>query len=237
MTVSSHEVDRLVDATAGRVAGPAFGLGSFLRRARVFHPRGRSFTARVRCSGDPRLVGTVLGRPGVHGGTVRLSRGAGVPEPLPDLLGLALRLDLAEGPQDLLLISSAPAPVARHALVPARDYGGAHYSSITTFGVGTTTVVLGAVPVHTGPPRRLERLQAVSEAVEAGRLGLTILVAEPFGGWSAVADVELTGPVPDDRGERVRYTPFHAAGGIEPTGPVNALRRRAYADSQVARPS
>ncbi|MFC5064724.1 hypothetical protein [Actinomycetospora atypica] len=231
----SPEVDRMVDATAGRVAGPAFGLGSFLRRARVFHPRGRSFTARVRCAGDPRLVGTVLGRAGVHEGTVRLSRGAGLPEPLPDLLGLALRLDLAEGPQDLLLISSAPAPVARHALLPARDYGGTHYSSITTFGVGTTTVVLGAVPVHSGP--RLERLQEVSEAVDAGRLGLTLLVAEPFGGWAPVADVELTGPVPDGPGERVRYTPFHHAGGIEPTGAVNALRRRAYADSQRGRPS
>jgi hypothetical protein len=49
--------------------------------------------------------------------------------------------------------------------------------------------------------------------------------------------VELGPPVPDAQGERVRYTPFHRAGSLEPVGAVNALRRRAYADSAAARPS
>ncbi len=49
--------------------------------------------------------------------------------------------------------------------------------------------------------------------------------------------MELGPSVPDARGERVRHTPFHDAGGVEPVGAVNALRRRAYADSEAARPS
>jgi hypothetical protein len=228
----SPAVDRLVDSTAGRLAGPAFGLGSFLRRARVLHPRGRSFTARVRCSGDPRFAGTVLGEAGRHDGVVRFSRGAGVPEPWPDVLGLALRLDLADGPQDLLLVSSASAPLARHAIRPARDYGAPHYSSITPFRLGATTVVLGARAEHVGAPRPLERLAQLEDAVDAVRFRL--LVAEPTGPWTTAGVVELGPPVP---GERVRYTPFHRAGGLEPVGAVNALRRRAYADSQAARPS
>jgi hypothetical protein len=231
----SPAVDRLVDTTAGRVAGPAFGIGSFLRRARVFHPHGRSFTARLRCPGDPHLGGTVLGRAGVHDGVVRFSRGAGLPEPLPDVLGLALRLDLADGTQDLLLVSSASAPVARHAILPARDYGATHYSSITPFRLGTTTVVLGARAEHVDEPRPLERLDQLERAVDAVRFRL--LVAEPTSPWTSVGVVELGPPVPDARGERVRYTPFHRAGGLEPVGAVNALRRRAYADSQAARPS
>jgi hypothetical protein len=231
----SLAVDRLVDTTAGRVAGPAFGIGSFLRRARVFHPRGRSFPARVRIPGDPRFAGTVLGRAGVHDGVVRFSRGAGVPEPLPDVLGLAVRLELAEGPQDMLLVSSAAAPVARHAILPARDYGATHYSSITPFRVGGTTAVLGARAEHVGPPRPLERLAQLEDALGAVRF--RILVAEPTGPWTTAGVVELGPPVPDAHGERVRYTPFHRAGGLEPVGAVNALRRRAYADSQAARPS
>jgi hypothetical protein len=228
-------VDRLVDASAGRLVGPAFALGSFLRRARVFHPRGRSFTARVHCAGDPRLGGTVFGTPGLHDGVVRFSRGAGVPEPLPDVLGLALRLDLAAGPQDLLLVSSAPAPLARHAILPARDYGATHYSSITPFRLGDSTLVLGARPLRLGTPRPLERLDALQ--ADAGRLRFDLLVADPLGPWTTVGEVELGSVVPDARGERVRHTPFHDAGGIRPVGAVNALRRRAYADSQAARPS
>jgi hypothetical protein len=231
----SLAVDRLVDTTAGRVAGPAFGLGSFLRRARVFHPRGRSFTARVRCPGDARFAGTVFGGAGVHDGVLRLSRGAGLPEPLPDILGLAVRLDLAEGPQDLLLVSSASAPGARHAILPARDYGTTHYSSITPFRLGTTTVVLGARTEQVGEPRSLERLDQLEAAVDPVRFRL--LVAEPTGPWTTVGVVEIGPRVPDARGESVRYTPFHRAGGLEPVGAVNALRRRAYADSQAARPS
>lgn len=228
-------VDRLVDTTAGRVVGPAFGLGSFLRRARVFHPRGRSFPARLSVPGDPRFAGTVFGAAGLHDGVVRFSRGAGVPEPLPDVLGLALRLDLDEGPQDLLLVSSASAPVARHAILPARDYGAAHYSSITPFRLGGTTAVLGARAEHVGARRPLERLAQLEDAVDVVRVRL--LVAEPAGPWTTAGIVELGPPVPDARGERVRYTPFHRAGGLEPVGAVNALRRRAYADSQAARPS
>jgi hypothetical protein len=229
--------DRLVDSTAGRVVGPAFGLASFVRRARVFHPHGRSFAARVHCPGDRSLAGTVLGAEGVHEGVVRLSRGAGLAEPLPDVLGFALRLDLPAGPQDLLLVSSAPAPVARHAILPARDYGDVFYSSITPFRAGRRTVLLGARPVWNGDPGPLERLRHVSGAVAHRRLEFTLLAASARGRWTAVADVELTGPVPAVRGERVRHTPFHDAGGLEPVGAVNALRRRAYADSQAARPS
>ncbi|MDD7968404.1 hypothetical protein [Actinomycetospora lemnae] len=229
--------DRLVDETVGRVAGPAFALASFVRRARVFHPHGRTLTARLHVRGDDRFAGTVLGAAGVHDGAVRFSRGAGVPEPLPDVLGLALRLDLADGPQDLLLVSSAPAPIARHAILPARDYGATHYSSIVPFRLGGTTVVLGARPEHDREPEPLERLAALERAAADGRVRFTLLAAHTTGPWSAVGEIELGTALPDERGERRRHTPFHDAGGIEPVGVVNALRRRAYADSQAARPS
>lgn len=236
-------VDRLVDATVGRLAGPAFGLGSLVRRARVFHPRGRTFTARVQIRGDHRFAGTVLGRAATHDGLVRFSRGAGLPEPMPDLLGLALRLHLSgagHGPedvQDVLMISSAPAPLWRHVLVPSRDYGDTSYSTLTPFRVGGETVLLGARPEQTGPARSLVTLDALEAAVAGDRIRFELATATPLGPWTPVGTVALGGPVPDEAGEGLRYTPFHRAGGIEPVGVVNDLRRRAYADSQAARPS
>ena len=236
-------VDRLVDATAGRLAGPAFALGSLVRRARVFHPRGRTFTAHVQIRGDHRFAGTVLGRAATHDGVVRFSRGAGLPEPMPDLLGLALRLHLTgsghgpEDAQDVLMISSWPAPVSRHVLVPSRDYGRTYYSTLTPFRVGGETVLLGARPDHLGETGPLERLDALEEAAAGDWVRFELVTATPLGPWTAVGTVVLGGPVPDDAGEALRYTPFHRAGGIEPVGVVNDLRRRAYADSQAARPS
>jgi len=229
-------VHRVLDATVGRLVGPPFGVASFVRRARVFHPRGRTFEVTVQIAGDPVGEGTVLGRRATHTGRVRLSRGAGVPEPLPDLLGLALRLDLPGGPQDLLLISSRPAPGARQLLVPARDYGGALYSSISLFRVGGRSVVLGARPARDTAHGPLERLDDVAAAAQRG-LRFDLLVATPLGPWETVGSVELRGVVPDDRGERLRFSPYHRSGGIEPVGLANVVRRRAYADSQAGRPS
>jgi hypothetical protein len=227
-------VDRFLDATAGRLVGPAFGVGSFVRRARVFHPRGRTFAVTVDVAGDASFAGTVFGERATHQGLLRLSRGAGVPEPLPDLLGLALRIDLPAGPQDLLLISSAPAPGARHVLLPARDYAGTHYSSISVFRLAGQSVVLGARP--TEGHGSLAHLDEVADAARRG-LRIDLLVAPPLGPWTTVGTVTVHDPVDAERSERLRFTPFHRAGGVEPVGLTNVVRRRAYADSQAARPS
>jgi hypothetical protein len=68
-------------------------------------------------------------RPGVplfqagaaHAALLRFSRGAGLPEPLPDALGVAIKLPDAHGPsadQDLLLTSSSDRPLLRRLLLP-----------------------------------------------------------------------------------------------------------------------
>jgi hypothetical protein len=56
---------------------------------------------------------------------LRFSRGAGLPEPLPDALGVAIKLPDAHGPgadQDLLLTSSSDRPLLRRLLFPARSF-------------------------------------------------------------------------------------------------------------------
>ena len=73
-----------------QIAGTIFGALTGLRRRRIFHPEGAAFEARVRVDGA--AVAGELG--GIGAGWLRaiarFSRGAGLPQRLPDVLGLAL---------------------------------------------------------------------------------------------------------------------------------------------------
>jgi len=93
-----------------RAADAAFGAVARLRRGRAVHTRGALFAARVELHDAASPTVAALGGPGVHPALARLSKNAGTPGGLPDMLGVAFRLtDLPEGPVDLLY-----ATVGRH---------------------------------------------------------------------------------------------------------------------------
>jgi hypothetical protein len=75
---------------AGSVLGGVFGALAALRGGKPLHPDGVVYDAVVRRSGCSRRWGARwLDEPGFDHGTVRLSRAIGLPEPAPDVLGLA----------------------------------------------------------------------------------------------------------------------------------------------------
>ena len=76
---------------ATRAVETVFTVLARLRAARAFHPRGALFAGRVELDGPGSPTVAVLGG-GVHPALVRVSKGAGTPGRLPDLLGLAVRL-------------------------------------------------------------------------------------------------------------------------------------------------
>src|SRR5215218_9377927 len=97
-----------LEETAGRASATTFARLSALRRRRVFHPYGASFTGTLTVDGrhDPRFGSLLLDTSAECECIVRFSRGAGMPEPLPDILGMAVRIlgrDEASSFQDLLL--------------------------------------------------------------------------------------------------------------------------------------
>src|SRR5688572_10410885 len=108
-TTAPERLARASDALAGPLAAGVFGTLSAVRRRRIFHPYGRAFDATVDLVGLPGLAPSVLSSSGRQRAIVRLSRGVGVPETLPDLLGVAVRLlDVGDDEpvhQDLLLVS------------------------------------------------------------------------------------------------------------------------------------
>ena len=224
----------LIEATAGAASSVVFGLASFVRRARVFHPDGVAFSARVE-----------VARPGVlpagsHEAVVRFSRGAGLPESLPDILGLAVRLVDVHGEglhQDLLLVTSGSRPGLRHALVPARTFGHERWSTLLPYDVGGRRVVFGARPLSPAleGARRLEDLRQLAD--RRGPVRFALELAEPRGPWEEVGILTVGRPRSDDEGERLRFNPANSGGGIRPVGVLQTVRRRAYLGSQEGRPT
>ena len=207
---------------AGAVAAGVFGLLSAARRRRIFHPVGTAYDATLVVHGGSRGA-ALFDEPGRRPCVVRLSRGIGLREPRPDVLGLALRVPDAYGPgahQDLLLATAGSGPVVRSVLGVARSADRGHYSSVLPYRIGDGHAYVGARPLapgSSGPRFALE-------------------VAPPLGSWAEVGIIELGAPWDEEASDALRFNPMATGGGIEPVGVLQTLRRRAYAGSQAARP-
>lgn len=226
----------VVEGTAGVVAAAVTGAASAVRRKRVFHPDGVASRATLQVTGAHHGA-RLLDEAGTHEAVVRLSRGAGLPEWLPDFLGFALRVPDAHGAgqhQDLLLVSSLSRPGLRHALLPARSFGHERYSTLVPYRVGGRTVLFGARRLADGAADGT-RVQDLRDGATALRFALEL--AELRGPWEPIGVVELGAALAESDGRALRFDPANTGGGIEPVGVVQAVRRLAYRSSQAARPT
>ena len=188
-------------------AATALGVSTAVRGARVFHPRGSTRHCRVLVPGGTSWGARVLDEVAVHDGVVRTSRGVGLPAPLPDVDGFALRLPglgVGGAPLDILINSAW-----RFAFAPSVLSW--TWSCVLPYRTGDgVQVLLGARPVDDG---------------------FELLVAPTVGGWQPWARLELGGPAPDG----FRTDPALGADDLVPVEPFRRLRRWSYAASQAAR--
>ena len=212
------------------VGTSAVRLVSRLRGERAIHARGRAFSGTVVLPGGAGTGAPLLDTAGTYDAVVRFSRSAGLPPVLPDVYGLAVRLEDAHGPgapQDLLLDSAQPLPLLRRLPWPRWDPTRAVYSSLLPYAVGGTSLLLGArFSQHAPPARSLDAL--------ADRLEIVLLVASAHGPWREVGRVRTTGELPAPQGRRTRFSPAHTGGGLVPAGPFQSWRTSAYPASHVA---
>jgi hypothetical protein len=224
------------------LTGLAFVALSRLRGARIFHPHGIGYTGVLQVEeAQPDYPGVaLLERPGEHHALVRFSRAAGLPEPLPDALGIAVRLLDVHGPnrhQDFLLVTSADRPLAHHLLLPAvRGFFGQSFSSLLLYRFGGKLRLVGAAPAAR-PAQRETRgaLPELARLADRGDLGFDLALAPPTGRWRFVAHLRVDDRLPDDTTERLAFTPWNTGGGIRPAGPLMGIRRVAYRASQRGR--
>ena len=192
------------------------GLARLRSGRKAAHPAGRTHPGVVRRVGlDPAVGVAWLDEPGTDEVVVRLSRGAGLPPGLPDLLGLALRLRGEDGSRrDLLLSSAGLSPVGRHLLALRRDPERSAYTSVVSHRSPTGPLLLAAVP-------------------SPGDVGFVLATASPAGPWRPFAHLEVdTSEVLPD----VVFDPvLHALPGLPPVPWMAAVRRSAYAGSRRGR--
>ncbi|MGR7025130.1 hypothetical protein [Geodermatophilus sp. URMC 62] len=200
-------------ATAASLA-----LGTALRGARVFHPRGHASTATVVTDGGGGWGARVLDEPGRHDVVVRVSRAVGLPEPLPDVVGLAIRfpgLGRDHGPLDVLVSTAGGPPGLRHVFLP--EPFGRTYSAVLPHRTGSgRVVVLGARSEGTGADWEL-------------------LAASLAGRWTRWGRLTLGPALPDAEAETLRFLPTLGADDLQPVPLLRAVRDRSYRQSQALR--
>jgi hypothetical protein len=122
-----------------------------MRGRRSLHPVGVGYRGWLEVFGDRRRWRNVplLERTSTRAALVRCSRAAGLPEPLPDVLGIAVKLLDTYGPgadQDLLFSSVPDRPTLRGVLVPARSFLRGAFSTLLPYRVGRKRRGLVAAP-------------------------------------------------------------------------------------------
>ena len=184
------------------------GAATAARGSRVFHPKGQAYAARLTVTPTATWGARLLDEPATYDGVVRISRAVGLPHPLPDAEGLALRLPgLGKGgaPLDILINSAWRYVFAPSVLSPV-------WSAILPHRTGDgRRVLLGAKPYEGG---------------------FTMLAAPPFGGWESWGELTLGEPVD---GESLRFAPTIGADDLEPVQAFRGLRSRSYDESQARR--
>jgi hypothetical protein len=231
-----------VPGAAAAPASPAttvaglFRVASRVRGRRSLHPVGIGCKGWLEVFGDRRwrdvpLFELAATRPAL----VRCSRAVGLPEPLPDILGIAVKLPNAYGPggdQDLLFSSVPDQPPLRGVLLPRRSFLLGAFSTLLPYRVGRKRIVLWLRPVKTRPEdRRGHAFAELSRAV-ARTVGYELWAGGGLRRPQRIGRLSLTERLPADHTEALRFNPWVTGPGIRPTGWINRLRRPSYEASQ-----
>ena len=231
-----------LDPRVRRATRRVFEALSAARGRRIFHPAGSAYRARFERLPTPAPGGVaVLEDRFEHDAVVRFSRGLGVPRPLPDFLGLALRLPEVYGGgrhQDFLLATTGSRPLGHTVPLPAASFFGRAFSSLLPHRLGGETRLVGAFALEPElAAGELEPLAELEEAAAVSEVRFAVALAGATTSWRPVALLTVGDPASPAEAAALRFNPWNTGGGIEPAWAVNRLRDPAYRGSQQGRSS
>lgn len=229
-TASSTSPLRRATRVGAGVGGQAlralFGAAAVLRGAKPIHTRGvlrRGTLAIDPAPADPTGV-PLLDTAASHRCLVRPSRSVGLPRPLPDIEGLALRVPTADGPGDILFASTGVGPVGRHCLVPRRSVAGGPLTTLLPVRSPTGPLLLGLFP------RPAPRGVVTDE--------FDLRCSRPGGTWRAVGTLRIGDLAADEDDPPVRFDPVRfPVPGLEHYPVWAAVREPAYAAARSGYPA
>ncbi|QUW18034.1 hypothetical protein [Agrococcus sp. Marseille-Q4369] len=180
-----------VTGVAGRALGAAFATLAVVRRPHPVHPHGVVLHGEIRRTGSPIPTGIawIDEAAGPLPVIARASRSAGVPAPLPDVIGLAVRFDGPEGPADIELASTGVGWPWRFVLRAHRSPSRAHLHAILPYRAPTGPVLLAARTI--APADLPPYPDALADRLAAEPWRLELLVARPRGAWRPFGELEL----------------------------------------------
>ena len=195
----------------GRAVDTLVHAASAVRGERIIHAKGRAYTGELTMLAAAKTLGVPLVQgPARRPVLVRFSRGAGLPDALPDVLGLAVRIPDADGaghPQDLMLSTGGGSAVLRRMLVPRRDYRASTYTSLVAYEVGGRDLLVAALP-------------------DGG--AFLLATAAGAAAWTPFARLDVGEPLPESQGESLSFSVTNDAGGFRIGGRWRAARAGAY---------
>ncbi|WP_225638987.1 phosphodiesterase [Streptomyces solaniscabiei] len=209
------------------------------RSAPALHPHG------VLCTGTLTVTGRAdtpwgvawLDRPATYRATVRWSRALGLPRRLPDGLGLAVRVEDADGPSnafDVLFTSSRPGRFGRHLPLPRPDALAGPYSTLLSYRVGHRERVLAAFPVPRTPYE--DTMPTLWQELALRPVRFDLRAAAPEEPWRTFASLSLEAAHSAPGTTTVSFDPYaRGLPGLHPTDRLRRLRDAAYAGSRRGR--
>ncbi len=180
----------------GWLAGGVLGAAGVLRRGKPLHPKGVVYEATLTTWGRGRQWGVPLLERGAElPCRVRVSRAMGLPAPLPDIHGVAVRLD--GEPVDLLFATTGTGLLTRYVLLLRRSDRAA-MTTLMPLRTRSGPLQVRLSPQPAGAGRR-------SWVVSAGAPGRRRWV--PFGRLDTAATPVRPDPDPPVRFDPVRNVP------------------------------
>jgi len=208
-----------------------------VRHGRAVHKVGRTFEATLTCYGGAGSGIALFDRPGVHPALVRLSRGVGLPNGWPDVLGVAMRVPGGGGGgADLdLLVSTAlgRAPLARHVPFPRRALTST-YTSIAGYRTRRGRRYLAVLPDRSAAS--FHNLDAVVVGAREGRVRFLVGTASRAGRWHLAGRIDLGEPLPAGSDVHLFFDPLMTSvRGVAADGLLWRLRAATYRESRRGR--
>jgi hypothetical protein len=189
-----------------------------VRRPRPIHSRGVVLSGELLWTsrtGAPAGIEWIDEPPpaGLETVTVRLSRGIGLPAPLPDVLGLALRAHSDKGLVDINLSSTGRGPVGRYLLAPHAFPERAWYGSLMPYRGSDGPVLIAARP-------------RMAVSADTGELAFDVYFAGLRSKWRRFAQLRLTTTHEDS--DALRFDPLRAPHGATTYQWARLLREPSY---------
>lgn len=220
-------------------AAGLFGGLAGLLHGRPLHPDGVAFAATLTVSEATEPTLELFARAAEYDAAVRFSRGFGLPEPLPEVLSLAVKVRDAYGPgadQDFLLTASGERPLLRHTFAWGRSHLTQTYSSVIPFSAAGRSVLFGAV-TRSAPMDEERDLPELIQRAGHGGLALDLRMATLRGPWRALARVDVGRRLEPGEEQALSFNSDTTGGGITASGLLNRIRGAAYDASVRARPT